>query len=235
MKKLMKAIAFATVMCMLLSVSAFAATGENAVVNDGTIDVTVVATAGTQVALLMVDPEVSDSSLEGLTDSQIIYIDQKASAGSNAITFEDINIGDYTEVDVWVGYDGADGAQFLGKVALESPEITITIVKEEVYTTTDLGTADFGAYGIIANLAFELAQDDTTARLIWALNVDGQKKYSKPQEFAGLSGGVKVAATFHNGSDDGEFTAYDAEQIDVDVIILTQNGVELFSDVEDKE
>ena len=139
MKKLMKAIAFATVMCMLLSVSAFAA-NPDAVLDaetDYKFDVTVTTGGPDQVALLILK---NGTELEDAASGNILYINQEAAVavenGGYAVTFEDVQVDgeDVTngKVDIYAGYATAGGVavDYKNFVVVNQEEISISLVGE---------------------------------------------------------------------------------------------------------
>lgn len=134
MKKLMKAIAFATVMCMLLSTAAFAA-GLDAddVVTDYVLNVTVTTTnADEEVALLIVKSDVAD--LASVTNDAILYVDQKPSVTANDVTtatFSNVSIDStkgVTTVDIYAGHASAGGAaKVLEDISLTKPVTDLSV------------------------------------------------------------------------------------------------------------
>jgi hypothetical protein len=179
MKKLMKAIAFATVMCMLLSTVAFAA--QEATVNSAKngINVTVEAEEGTQVALLIL---AKGTALKDAASGNILFIDQKPAAASGA-TFTDVSIGSAKAADVFVGYEG-NKTVALGTVTFEAGDtITVTTVKkfESVDGQSD---NDLGG-GYLLNLVKDLDEGRSLKNLIWA--IDWTKKVEGEDAVEGTS------------------------------------------------
>lgn len=138
MKKLMKAIAFATVMCMLLSTAAFAA-NPDAVLDSETdykFDVTVTTGSAEQVALLILK---NGTELEDAASGDILYINQDEAVAVNggyAVTFEDVQVdaADVEDgmVDIYAGYATAGGAavDYKNFVVVNQEEISISLVGE---------------------------------------------------------------------------------------------------------
>ena len=100
MKKLLKAVGRATVMCLLLSTAAFAEFGgstgdkETKLIDANVVNVG----ANEQVVLLIV---AKDVAVADATEADIMYIDQKQADASGVATFEDIAIKDTeTVVDI---------------------------------------------------------------------------------------------------------------------------------------
>ncbi len=199
MKKFMKALALALALCMVLSVSAFAALVEDEA--DGivttatrTIDFTITGFETTeQVALLVLKTGKTPSTA---AESDILYIDQKL-ASSGSVTFA-AAIAEGTDndvVDVYVGstsISAADGPGageawdvYKGVVIAETSSITIAgeAKKLNVNETAIVNGAEVtitrpgAAIGITIN-------NLTPAKMVWALRgtKDGETeyKYSKP-------------------------------------------------------
>ena len=233
MKKLMKAIAFATVMCMLLSTAAFAATTADNSVDNAAIatdkKVTVNVTGAgdeAQVALVIVAGEVNDTS--AISESNIEYIDQKIADASGAVTFGPITTkNEAEEVSVFVGYEGA-AAQYVGTIALEEEENVIlidhTVTKIVSNTRTELGEDNVNAEVLIgagAAVTFTIPEEYVAEKMIWSLTVaegttDAPKRFSAPVEFSPvLEGDVSLAVAFMNGSKaDSSITTYTITDVD---------------------
>lgn len=139
MKKFMKALAFATVMCMLLSTAAFAtnpaATLDQATDYKFTVTVTTEADTAEQVSLLVVK---SNATLATLQNTDILFVGQEDSNGTSA-TFADIVV-DGTKVtdgmvDIYAGY--ASNSEEAAVCYNDFPvvnvrEIAITLVETEI-------------------------------------------------------------------------------------------------------
>ena len=139
MKNLMKAIAFATVMCMLLSVTAFAASEAN-MAGDGTASVTIIiddAAASTPIALVVAKSTVESAT--GLDESNILYIDQAETDEYGAVTFNSVDTKGEKAVNVFVGYEGVSAAIKLvaAKVDL-GPGDKVVIEDVKFYQTADI-------------------------------------------------------------------------------------------------
>ena len=139
MKKFMKALAFATVMCMLLSTAAFAtnpaATVDQAPDYKFTVTVTTEADTAEQVSLLVVK---SNATLATLQNSDILYVGQAASSSKTA-TFADIVV-DGTKVadgkvDIYAGYasNSEEAAVCYNDFSVVNVrKIAITLVETEI-------------------------------------------------------------------------------------------------------
>lgn len=230
MKKLMKAIAFATVMCMLLSTAAFAAPVANRT-DDYVLDVTVAtgAAAAEQVALLIV---AKDANLDSLSNEQILYVDQTASVESNgsyAASF-DVTI-DSTKnvkvVDVYAGYASANGpATVLEDVELEEAKaLSISLTDTQIIDNVEAWVATLGeeqkaalkdiqipennvAAAVITTVNFaNFADTDRVTDMFWVFEVaaDNNKRYLRGDVNAlGINGvctgAVQMGVSFINGS-----------------------------------
>ena len=224
MKKFMKAIAFATVMCMLLSTAVFAA-NEDVTVNEKTAAVTVNSVAnGEQVAIIITR---GDAEPYSFTNSTILFVDQKAANGTTA-EFTAKIAEDVETIDVYAGYASnkgetavlvADNVEFVGSGA----EISITLA--EAITVLNNVSETAGAALAYAKINVANAFEGDIAGMIWAFKFekDGatDTKYVPADETimdaieAGvLSGSIEIAAAL----DSGEYTLADAN------IILSVKG-----------
>ena len=187
MKKVMKALALALALCMVLSVSAFAAGKTDAVVDKAAhtiaFDVTGLE-AGEQVALMVLR---DGTTLPNASESNILYIDQKAVAtGETSVSFS-ATIAASTEsvnndvVDVYVGSQSISGSGAWAiyedvKVANTS---SITIAGGAKFVNVDQVVGDKtitrpgAAIGINVN-------NVSLTKMIWALKgANGDYKYTK--------------------------------------------------------
>ncbi|MBE7054701.1 MAG: hypothetical protein E7392_01140 [Ruminococcaceae bacterium] len=211
MKKFMKAIALATVLCLALSTAAFADNADKGDANY-TVDVVVDGAASQEVALVIVEGDVANTS--DINDGNIVYIDQKT-AGASGTTFNAVPIDDEVEtVTVFVGYDGA-AANRLASFDIGPDVTTIGIVTNSVKVVK-------AANGI----GVALQVDNITAgatKMIWAMTVGTTRRFSNPVNIAGTTGSVYYGARFENVSD----LSKDAIS-DVGAIFLV-NGSEVFT------
>jgi len=242
MKKFLKAVALATVMCMLLSVSAFAAEVDGVTVNTLTetkatdsIAVEVVADKGEEVALLVVT---KDASLASLTDAQIEYIGQvTANADTGVADFGSFTVkSENPVVDIYVGSASFATARKIGSGIDLTDVKKITIVGDVAWAAA---TGDAGdKSGVAAAVNLTLPEGVNVSKMIWAFTVEGEdfKKYSKFIEnptSGTVSGSAQFAFAYQNGSVKGGVETY--EITDVDVIILDNNGEEYFTDADDAQ
>lgn len=224
MKKLMKAIAFATVMCMLLSTAAFATAELTA--TDYVLNVAVTTASGDeQVALLIVD---TDATLADLSSDDILYVGQMA-ATSGTANFGAITINSSTastQVDVYAGY------------ASNSAQTTAYTVASDIdlKNVQAINVSLDGAATIINNVEDKAAEEDITleatendigglvilpvkfenvpavTKMFWAFGIDGNgdgaadsHKYvagnvSTLGLGSALEGTVQIGAAFNNGT-----------------------------------
>ena len=232
MKKLMKAIAFATVMCMLLSTAAFAA---NSVAEDSSvakqINVRVESLeSNEQVALVIVEKDLGLSS-------EILYIDQKAATGTVA-EFEAPIAAEVEAVDVYVGYASNTGDEpvHVGYVELREDAITeVTVVmSEDVILQEGIQGQEQTGAGVAATFTVKAPEGVTAKNMIWAIrftDAQGNKvKYSDPIDIARhsfgsvLDGSVRLGFAFLNGSILNEIDSVEITK--VDAIFLFTDGVE---------
>jgi len=142
MKKLMKAIAFATVMCMLLSTAAFAAVEVTDYATKA-VEVTVEGVQkGEQVAIIITN----DGS--SFTKENVLFVDQKAAGASTAV-FNTAIEADVETVDVYAGFASNSTSQVV--LVAEDVDLTEEIVVEITVTLADVQ---------IVNDITEVVEDD---------------------------------------------------------------------------
>jgi hypothetical protein len=220
MKNFVKVIALATVACMLLSVSAFAAVTPAPETDEITLDV--VAGAGEEVALLVVD---KDATLASLQDSEIEYIGQ---ATADAVTGV-ANFGTFTVknadaiVDIYVGSTtlSATGAQKIGDDIDLKGVTKITIATEGQAKFMETGEGKGGKTAFAAALNIVVPAELNVSKMVWAF-YDATATdwfYSTAIDGPGTvaEGALQLAAAFDN---------YDANRVaknitDVAAIFLT--------------
>ena len=190
MKKFMKVLALALALCMVLSVSAFAAVGETGKTvdtNAHTVTFTVTGlNAGEQVALLVLR---DGAELATASESNILYIDQKAVAtGATTVDFT-ATIAASTEtvnndvVDVYVGSQSINSDKSGAWMVYEDVEVantsSITIAGGAKFVNVDQVVGDKtitrpgAAIGINVN-------NVSLTKMIWALKgANGDYKYTK--------------------------------------------------------
>lgn len=232
MKKLLKAVAFVTVMCMLLSTAAFANYGE-ATGNGTTKLITAnVAAVGAkeQVVLLIIDHE---KTLETAGEDDIMYINQAQALENGTATFENIAIKNTeTVVDVYVGSAITGGPKLIGNdIDLSDTKVITLVPNTSVVVYGNEGDDKAGAgVAVTVNVPAGLVIN----RMIWALDVklfgaegEYERVYSPFYEFenglSGLEGNVQFAAVFNNGSISGE-NRYEINPTTVGAIFLTSDN-----------
>ena len=211
MKKLLKAVALATVMCMLLSTAAFAAEfGSVVEPEDKTVSKVISANvvkagANEQVVLLIVDEKVTD--LAAVTEADIMYIDQQQADSEGNTTFENILIKDTeTVVDVYVGSAATNGPKLIAEGVGLSDVKLITIVPESLIAVDGVGAGNVKE-GFAAALTVTIPESIVIDAMIWAFDVttaEGEsRRYSsrinKPAGEGALEGDVQFAVAFEKG------------------------------------
>lgn len=223
MKKLMKAIAFATVMCMLLSVSAFAEVaapvptlGEE----DYNFTVAINGAGTDQVALLVLK---HDATLAALEDGDILYINQDAAVEGTAtfsVSLVKENVTD-AKVDIYAGYASAGGAVAFKDdfVVTNVQELSIVLadgvtvipdvdksenelIKAAVGKVTEKPEGDIGGLAY-ATVKFENATAKTSVTNVgWEFITGAEKRYVHyaVEGFNVLEGNVQLGVAFANGS-----------------------------------
>ncbi|MBQ3022787.1 MAG: hypothetical protein IJD91_05665 [Clostridia bacterium] len=127
MKKFMKAIAFATVMCLVLSTAAFAAV-EVTDYATKTVAVTVEGVQkGEQVAIIITRDGAN------FTKENILFVDQKA-AGTSTAVFNTAITADVETVDVYAGF----ASNALSSAVLVANDVELTAAVEISITLSDV-------------------------------------------------------------------------------------------------
>lgn len=212
MKKFMKAIAFVTVMCMVLSTVAFANEAAKSDTDDKTVIVTVT-TAGTndQVALMVVE---ATGTTPNRDFSNPLYVDQKG-AEDGAATFTAKIDADVNAVDVFVGYanNGDNPAVHVGKVDLVDviTEVTVVMADSGFVQGDNLKAQEQTGAGVWGEFTVKAPDEVEASQMIWAIRYtdekgDPQVKYSDAIDVADyhignmLAGSIKLGLAFLNGS-----------------------------------
>lgn len=224
MKKFMKALAFATVMCMLLSTAAFA-TNPAATLDQATdykfdVVVTTASNEAEQVSLLVVK---SDATLANLQNTDILFVGQTESASGEA-TFEDVVVDSAKvadgKVDIYAGYASANGpAVYCDDFSVvNAQELAITLA-DDMQVILDVaawveanGTDDQQAIEkpdreiatmVRATVNFANLGDNEIDRVGWIFNTNAGKRYAEViVANAGwnlIDGDVKIGVSFANG------------------------------------
>lgn len=235
MKKLMKAIAFATVMCLVLSTAAFAAVEVN---DYETKNVTVTVNGvqkGEQVALVITKDGTD------ITKENVLFVDQKA-AGTSSASFTATLTGAGETIDVYAGY-ASSGSRILvaDNFSLEAPvlEIEVTLADVEIVKNITevtegelvVSTADPDTKGALAILTINVANGTAGAitDMFWTFNLKNDetteavtKYYRGDATIAAalgsvLNGDIEIAAAINS-------TGYTLENASA---ILKVNGEDL--------
>lgn len=189
MKKVMKALALALALCMVLSVSAFAAVGKSdATVNKTThvVDFNITGVGTEQVALLILKNGVIPSAA---TEDDILFIDQTAGINDTATFSATIAEGNDV-VDVYVGSTsiaadkGSAWAVYPNLEVAETSSITIAQgTGDQVVKILAPGTEDGQSGTVQYGVAIKMSVNNLgISKMIWAFG-DGatseKKVYSK--------------------------------------------------------
>lgn len=130
MKKLMKAIAFATVMCMLLSTAAFAAVEVTDYATKA-VEVTVEGVQNGEQVALIITKDGAD-----FTKENILFVDQKAAGASTAVFNTVITDNTVETVDVYAGFASNSTSQAV--LVAEDVDLTEEIVVEITVTLANV-------------------------------------------------------------------------------------------------
>lgn len=242
MKKLMKVLALATAICMLLSVSAFAASTVEGNTTTKKIAITIDTGKATseEVAVLIVKSSVAN--LAEVQDSDIMYINQ-VSAENGIYDLGTVEILDDTElVDVYIGSAKLGVATKINSAPIDLNEVVekleinataggvkIANYSKEALAAAGQATDVEGGTGVEINLDYVVKS--AIKDVIWAFTIDNDaanKKYSVKTSYADFNvfenqSTIQLAAAFSNSGTPLNVT-------DVDVIVRTADGSVLFTD-----
>ena len=242
MKKLMKAIAFVTVMCLALSTVAFA---SEAVLGDTekVLNITVTGAGNDQVALVVTASDAEDLSAP-------LYIDQKAAVDGTASFTAVLTNADVDAVDVYVGYAtyaaaNAAPEKIGNDVAITNPITEVTIAKVD----TDFVSVDgLQQKGVGAALTVNVVAPDGVyaTDMVWAIRYtdaegNARVKYTEAIEIDGLglgtllTGDVQLGLAFLNGFSSADETIEAVEITDVDAIFAFTNEEVEFTNAADAD
>lgn len=220
MKKFMKALAFATVMCMLLSTAAFATNNPDAVLSatDYVFDVIVTTESdeAEQVSLLVVK---KDANLASLQNTDILFVGQTASASRTA-TFDDVTVATGNDVvDIYAGYasnSNPAAVSYKGVSVVNEKELAITLVTSEIIndvTTWEMLTdamkeaiaAELPAREVAsmvrAKVNFANVGANVIDRVGWEFETANGSRFAELDAtgYGVLNGDVLMGVTFANG------------------------------------
>ncbi len=233
MKKLFKAVAFVTVMCMLLSTAAFASYGEATGSKEKKlIDANVVGVGeNEQVVLLIV---AKDVAVANATEDDIMYIDQKQADSTGIAAFNNIAIKDTeTVVDVYVGSAATGGPQLIGDNIdiADVKVITLATGEDAIITAYANGGAGGVTKGFAAAITVNIPVGLTVSKMIWGFKLENEdfRRYSTAQDVkSNTTGEVQFAAAFDLGA-----TVDDLQVKSVSAIFLTTDGNEHYTNNDD--
>lgn len=237
MKKLMKALALALAMCMVLSVAAFASSAELADEATKTLSISVTGATGTEpVSLVVVEAN------KEIATGNILFVDQKP-ATDGVASFTAKIAKDVEAVDVYAGFatyaDAKNAAELVEEdLALTMPITEVAInVKSAVIADGKQNENDAdhtgGGVGMIVN--FALPEGVTPVKMIWAIR-SGADVYYTPSisiaDLAALSGDIQLGASFINGSEADNIPTIAIDQ--ADAIFLFSNDSVKYTNEDDK-
>lgn len=215
MKKLMKAIAFATVMCMLLSTAAFAAIEEPVVDTDTkTLNITINEVgANEQVSLLILK---TTANLASIGEGDILYINQTESTASNTASFTAVLDTDEDAVAIYSGSatyaagSHATAYQYLGDVEITAAVTEVALVVKEaasvVADKVQTEAKDYYATALKMTVNFTaIPAGYKASKMIWAIQTSEGRKYTPVIDAAWLAAidtntDIAFGVAFDNGS-----------------------------------
>ena len=218
MKKLMKALALATVMCMLLSTAAFAADPDLTITAS---KVTVSVDAGTSAANEQIAFVVSTATTaEGIATGNILDVDQVALDSNGKVENLELSTGSATAATVYYGYKGVSEAQSLTAAAVVEPGDQIVITGVEILTDDQITTHEFVTEGatlpttdndkagaIIATVDVQKEEGKTIVGMFWSIRHKGTNGVSyvaaDTDLFSILNGPTEIGLAFSNGNGSG--------------------------------
>ena len=215
MKKLMKAIAFATVMCMLLSTATFAAVNEPTLVDNYKLTVTVTASEDEQVALLVLK---EGTALSAASESTIYYVNQDAAVEGTAtfnVVLNSETLGAEKKVDIYAGYASNVGnaVSVTGVDVVEEQELAIVLdgpitvipdaANDPEYEGVAIAQSDKGGL-VYANVKFENYNGEAITNVGWEFANGSDKRYIHyaVSGYNVLNGAIQLGVAFTNGSED---------------------------------
>lgn len=220
MKKFMKAIALATVLCLALSTAAFAAFAEPTVdASAKTLAITIDGVGNSEEVSLLILKD--GAELASLADGDILFIDQKTSnASGNTVAFDvklDANaVANVERVDIYSGnatyagsvQPGSAAYQLLGDVSIKEAitEVVFSYEKGDIISETTEAN-DHTAVGLWMTATFTAVPDGyAPAQMVWAIQTTERRVYTDPVDISWMNEGVaagsaiKFGASIPNGS-----------------------------------
>ena len=236
MKKFMKAIAFATVMCMLLSTVAFAA---DLTIADAKVTVTV--NAGAEAANEQIAFVVSTATtVAGIGSGNIKDVQQVALDANGSRTIE-LGTGDATEATVYYGYKGVTEAQSLTAAAVVQPNDKVVITGVDILTDDEITNHDFVTEGatlpetetdkagaIIATVDVQKEEGKTIAGMFWSIRYGtNDVAYVEADDalFSLLEGPIEIGLAFSNGNNsEGDAAITEVEVTGLHAIVILRDA-----------
>ncbi len=243
MKKLMKAIAFATVMCMLLSTAAFAAVADGTTASlvenqEKILNVTIAGVGnGEQVSLLVVAPGTTTP------DSSNIYYINQAPAASGQVTFNNINLTNVVgeTVEVWAGnatYADANPTAPIQKLADVEitrgvTDVVIEVVECDFVDAGQSAAEDYTGAGVYATVNFTAVPEGfSLSKMVWAIETaDKGFVYTPAIDLEQLGygaieaeSGIQFAAAINNGSVKNEISTETVTSVDAIFLFVNNAG-----------
>ena len=217
MKKFMKAIAFATVACMLLSTAVFAANEVSVNSDTKTVEITVAdVQKGEQVAIIISNAQ---SEPYTFTTDTILFVDQKVAESTTVVFEAEITDPSVAAIDIYAGYasnSSASAVQVGNDIAI-TKETKLTLVEAEVIDDVAaeenfneaIGKFDPGTKGSVVWLklyATNIAAGDLE-NMFWAFHVTNKETNVADTKYVAgditalglgsvLKGDVEIAAAF---------------------------------------
>ncbi len=246
MKKFMKAIAFATVMCMLLSVVAFADSSAE-IATAGSVTVIVEgATASTPIAFVVTDTSVTEAANITSTNIKDVAQTETTAEGTASIT---LGTGGLETVNVFYGYQNVGEKALMLSAALEvevDETVTVTIVKNitdaDIQAAVDASNGELPetdndkAGALIATVNVVVGEGRVVKDMIWSIRHSGEKgvAYVPADDslFSVLNGTVQIGLAFSNGNSTEEPVAITGLHaiVKTGVVGDTAEDAEVFSD-----
>ena len=217
MKKFMKAIAFATVMCMLLSTAAFAAATMN---ENSTVTVNVTGAATEAPIAFVVSTAGSAAAIDSANIKDVAQINTEAD-GSATIT---LGTGGEQSVNIFYGYQGVETAQMFTAVLDVEPGDSVDVNVAEILSADaiDKYTAVNGVEipktdndrgsAIIATVDVNVDEGRVIKDMIWSIRyketAEGELKFAYVKAnaslFSVLDGEAQIGLAFSNGNKSGK-------------------------------
>ncbi len=198
MKKFMKAIAFATVMCLVLSTAAFAAVEVTDYATKA-VEVTVEGVQkGEQVAIIIT----RDGS--SFTEANVLFVDQKAAGASTAV-FNTAITADVETVDVYAGFASNSTSQVVlvaEDVDLTAPVVEITVTLADVQIVNDItevveddfviSTADPDTKGAVVRFVLNVANAAAgdIEGMFWVLDVKNDETQATATKYVAADAAI---------------------------------------------